>query len=61
MMNTIVTEGMISFKELEKKYFHMYVNLEEKSPGLSLNPMIRNWQKAGIKRYTGIKEPVTQA
>ena len=30
MMNTIVNDGLISFKELEKKYLHLCVNWVER-------------------------------
>lgn len=56
MMGTIVTEELISFKELEKKFIYMYANSQERLQCRCSRTMIGSWQRIGIKSYTGIKE-----
>ena len=51
MMKTIVEEKPISFKELEQKIFSYVCELGREIT----TAMIRNWQREGIKRITGIK------
>ena len=55
MMSTIVEENLISFKELEKKFFNMYVNLDVRLPGLSWSPTIKSLQHPGIHGSTVIR------
>ncbi len=56
MMNTIVNENQISFKELEQKFLNMYASLPEKLHQRCSKHMIMNLQKAGIKSCTAARE-----
>ncbi len=56
MMTTIVNEELISFKELEKKIFLMFVNLPERLRLRYWKTMTESLRKAGIRSCTAVKE-----